>query len=443
MALQKGRQMTGGIRPFRSRRLVVCAAALVMLVPACGLFEAGGGSGEDPGTVVVMLPSDSPGDIAARQTLAENFMKLHPDIPVKIQTIPAEGYDQKVFTSIAAGNPPDIFGSGDVIIPTIVSKNYALDLNQFVEKENYDLSSFYPQVIEGLTFDGQLVGLTDNWDTQVMYYNRDVFDQAGLDYPDETWTWDRFVAAARQLTEGEGPKKIYGAVHGTWFVPVFDAIWSFGGDVFNEAGTKCVLDSPEAIRGVQAVGDLIKEGLSPNPQQLEGQSGTQLLLSGRAAMVLDAGRWGAYELLEGKADWAVAPIPKGPAGRQNFFHLGMFAIARTSDSPGKAWEFLKYIVSKEGMEGTLENLQGIPARKPVAKSSAITQDPIVQEHDALEPFLESLPTAHTAPYIEDFALYIDTITTDMDPIWSGEKTAAEVLPKICDKVDEQIAKAQE
>ncbi|MBA2724469.1 MAG: extracellular solute-binding protein [Actinobacteria bacterium] len=434
--------MSESSRRFWNRRVVVAGVAALLLAPACGLFESGGGSSEEPGTVVVMLPSDNPGDIQARQALAEAFMKQHEDIPVKIQVIPAEGYDQKVFTSIAAGEPPDIFGSGDVIIPTIVSKNYALDLNTLIEKEDYDLSSFYPQVLDGLRFDGKLVGLTDNWDTQVMYYNRELFDKAGLDYPDGTWTWDDFVSNAKQLTEGEGPEKVFGAVHGTWFVPIFDAVWSFGGEVFSEDGSECLLDSKESVAGVQAVADLIEEGLSPTPEQLEGQSPTQLLLSGRAAMVIDAGRWGAFELQEGRVDWAVAPLPKGPAGRQNFFHLGMFAIARNSDSKENAWEFLKYMVSKEGIQSTVDNLQGIPARKPVAKSSVITDSAIVQEHDALDPFLESLPTAHTAPYVEDFAVYIDTIGAGMDPIWSGEKSAAEVLPSVCDKVEEQIAEQQ-
>ncbi len=426
---------------FWQHRAGVCFAALSLLLPACGLFESGGSSGEDPDTVVVMLPADNPGDIQARQTLAEEFMKKHPNIPVKIQTIPAEGYDQKVFTSIAAGSPPDIFGSGDVIIPTIVSKNYALDLNQFIEKEDYDLSPFYPQVLDGLTFEGKLVGLTDNWDTQVLYYNRDLFDKAGVDYPNESWTWDDFVAAARRLTSGQGPQKVFGGVHGTWFVPVFQQVWANGGEIFSADGRQCLLDEPEAIRGIQAIGDLITEGLSPNPQQLEGQDAAQLMLSGRAAMFIDAGRWAAYQLREGgdRVDWAVAPLPKGPAGRQNFFHLGMFAIARNSDSPDNAWEFLKYMVSPAGIKSTVDNLQGVPARRKLAKSPLFTQNELVKEHNGLAPFVESLSTAHTAPYVENFAQYIDTIANSMDPIWSGQKQAAEVMPEICRQVEEQIA----
>jgi multiple sugar transport system substrate-binding protein len=435
-------------RGFLRHRGLAIAGAALLTVPACGLFTGGpggGGSNEAPGTVVVALPADDPGAIAARQELAEQFMEDHPDIPVKIQTIPADGYDQKVFTSIAAGNPPDIFGSGDVIIPTIVSKGYAVDLNKFVERDNFNLNAFYPDVVEGLTFEGQLVGLTDNWDTQIMYYNRDLFDAAGLEYPDGTWTWDDFVSAGRQLTEGEGPKKIYGAVHGTWFAPVFNSIWANGGDILNEDATKCVIDSPQATEAIQNVADLIDEGLSPTPSQLEGQSPVQLMLSGRAAMFIDAGRWAAYELQEAgdRVDWAVAPVPKGSEGRANFFHLAMFAIAENSDSQENAWEFLKFMVSKEASKVLLANAQGIPARKKLATAPSFKNDPIVKQHNTLQPFLESLPTAHKAPYVVDFPVYLDTIERGIDPVWAGDKTAAEVLPGVCDKVDDQLQQAQE
>jgi len=434
-------------RVLRERKLAL-AVAILLLAPACGLFTGGpggGGSDEAPGTVVVALPADDPGAIAARQELAEKFMEDNPKIPVKIQTIPAEGYDQKVFTSIAAGNPPDIFGSGDIIIPTIVTKGYAVDLNKYVERDNFNLKAFYPEVLDGLTFNGQLVGLTDNWDTQVMYYNRDLFDAAGMDYPDASWTWEDFVSAGRQLTEGEGAKKVFGAAHGTWFAPVFNSIWANGGDVLSKDASRCTIDSPQATAAIQGIADLINEGISPTPSQLEGQSPVQLMLSGRVGMFIDAGRWAAYELQEAgdRVNWAVAPVPKGSEGRANFFHLAMFAIAKGSDSEENAWEFLKYMVSEEASQVLLENAQGIPARKKLALAPSFKNDPIVKQHNTLEPFLQSLPTAHKAPYVVDFPVYLNTIDRGIDPVWSGDKTAAEVLPGVCDKVDEQLQQAQD
>ncbi len=421
---------------MRKSRLVGAVVLVLTLLFAC--TPAGGGD-EKPSDVLVALPADNPGDIELRNRLAKQFMKDNPGIDVKVQVIPSNGYNEKIFTTVAAGNPPDIFNSGDIVIPTIVSKNYALDLTELIEKDDYDVSAFYPQVIEGLTFENKIVGLTDNWDTQVMYYNRDLFDKAGLDYPDATWTWDDFESAARALTSGEGPDKIFGAVHGYWFAPVFDQIWANGGDIFSKDQTECLLDQPEAVEAIQSISDLAQEGVIPTEQQLEGQGPNQFLLAGRAAMAVDAGRWAAFELLDGKVDWAAAPIPKGSEGRANFFHLSMYAITRTSDSPENAWEFLKYMVSPEAIKLAVEDMQGIPSRPGLATSPAFRNNALVKQHDALEPFLESLPTAHKAPYVPNFEEYNNTIDGGLDPVWTGEETAAEATSKICERVEEQIA----
>lgn len=378
--------------------------------------------------------------------MADTFMKQHPDIPVKVLVIPASGYGEKITTMIGGGVPPDIFTTGETVIPEVVGNNFNVDLNSLVEKENYDLSDFYPEVIEGLTFDGQLVGLTDNWDTQVMYYNKDLFDQAGLDYPDESWTWDDFKVAARELTSGEGSDKVYGAIFDTWFPPLYDQVWSFGGEVFNEEGTECALDTPSSMKAIEFIRTLFAEGLSPSPTQLRqaGQSSVQTFLSGRAAMWIGNGRWTSYELADVEEfDWAIAPVPEGPAGRANFLHISTFVISKTSDNIDGAWEFLKFMVSEQGIQLTLGNFQGIPSRKSLAVSSAVRNDPLVQEHNSLKPFLQSLPTAHAANFPTGWGPAQDILDAEMDPIWTGEKTPAEWLPEVCDQVDEALAEARE
>jgi multiple sugar transport system substrate-binding protein len=432
--------MKGKRRRLSGRRLLAAAVLLLAPLSACGIFSSP--SDVDSDTVIVALPSDNPADIELRQTLAKEFMKEHPDIKVQVQVLPSNGYNTKIFATTAAGNPPDIFNSGDIIIPTIVQKDYAYDLHEFVAKENYDLSAFYPEVIDGMTFEGKLVGLTDNWDTQVMYYNRDLFDKAGLDYPDATWTWDDFTSAARQLTSGEGPRKIYGAAHGFWFAPVFDQIWMYGGDVLSKDGTDCVLDSPEAVAAVQSIADLVAEGTIPSWQQLEGQGPLQFLLAGRAAMAIDAGRWGAYELREGRVDWAVAPLPKGPKGRANFFHLAIYAITKNSDNPESAWEFLKFMVSEEAIKLASDNMQGIPSRPDMVKDPDFRNSPLIKEHNTLQPFLESLPTAHSAPYVADFEEYLDAFDVGTQRVWQGNISADEGLTKVCREIEAQIEENQ-
>jgi multiple sugar transport system substrate-binding protein len=427
---------------------VMVALLMMCLAAACtGTGGTGGGAaltGSGAGTVVVALPSDDPGDIQLRQAEAKEFMKQNPDISVKVLTIPGQNYDEKVVTMIAGGKPPDVFGSGDVQIPNIVRKHYAVDLAPIIKAEKYDTADFYPQVIQGLTFDGKLVGLTDNWDTQVLYYNKSLFDSKHVPYPTDQWTWEDFREAARKLTSGSGAKKTYGAVFDPWFAPMYDQIWSYGGDVFSKDGTKCMLSSPQSTAAIQWIADLFKEGVSPGPSQLsqQGQDASQIFLSGRAAMSIGSGRWSAFDLKDvQKFKWAIAPVPKGPAGRANFFHLAMFAMAANSKNKAGAWKFLKFMVSEAGIRMAAKNMQGIPSRQSLAKDPSITQSPLVVEHDAYQPFVTSLPTVHSAPYVPNFGQLQDKIDAALDPVWAGKKQASEVTGPLCADLDKSLARA--
>lgn len=412
------------------------AGVIVVAVTIAGCSGGSSGSGGKPGnatgTVVMAEPGDNPGDIALRNQLAATFMKAHPGVKVKVLVVPATNYDQKIQTMIAGGTPPDIFGSGDVQIPNIVAKNFALDLTPLVKRDNYSLSDFYPQVINGLTYNNQLVGLTDNWDTQVMYYNATLFKQAGVAPPTADWTWSDFVSAATKLTSGSGTSKIYGGLFENWFAPYFDQIWSWGGDPFPNNGNQCGYNSSQSLAAFNSIVNLYKSGVSPTPSQLSDQGAEQLFLTGRVGMYIGAGRWAAYDLRDVKRfDWKVAPIPKGPAGRSNFFHLSMFAIARTSPNQDLAWQFLKFMVSSQGIKQGLAAAQGIPSRQSIANSPAFKNSAFARKHNTVEPFLTSLPTAHRAPYLPNFNQVQDAVDAQLDNVWSLKQSPAEVLPKIC------------
>jgi multiple sugar transport system substrate-binding protein len=428
----------------RARGLLAVVAAATVVTAACTKKEE---SANAPGTVVVMLPSDNPGDIDLRRTQAEAFMQAHPDIKVEVQVIPSEGYNERVFTSIAGGNAPDIFNSGDVVIPSIVKRHVAKDLNEFVTRDNYDLSQFYPEIVDGLTFEGQLVGLTDNWDTQVMYYNRDLFQQAGVPEPTADWTWNDAVSAAQKITSGSGNSKVWGMLYETWFAPLDDQIYSFGGEVFSQDGTQCLMDEPASVDALQSIVDMMNAGYAPQPQVFdqEGEDPFSLFAGGHAGMWIGSGRWSAFDL-QGVKDlnWAIAPRPNGPDHpRSNFFHLAMYAITSASNDADSAWEFLKYMVSPEGITAAFDSMQGIPSQPSLADDPKITQSKIVREHDAYQPFIDSLPTVRAAPFLPNFAEVDDAIGNGLDPIWRSEADVQSTATQVCQRVDQLLQEQQD
>ena len=433
----------------KRRLAMVAAATLALVATACSGGGGDASSSQAPpapakvsGNVLMVMPGDNPGDLALRRQLAKQFMADNPDVKVTFTVVPATSYNQKVQTMIAGGKAPDLFNGGDVQIPNYVTKKFVLDLKPYIARENYDLSGFYPEIIDNLTYDGQLVGLTDNYDTQVMYYNTDLFKKAGVAEPTSEWTWDDFLAAARKITSGSGSSKTYGAVYDNWFAPVYDQIWADGGDPFPENGKKCGYDSPEAVKAFTQIQDLYKEGLSPTPSEFSANGTEQQFLSGRVGMLIGNGRWSAYTFKDVKKfGWKVAPLPKGDAGRANFFHISMFAIPRASKNPEAAFAFLKYMVSEEGIKAGLDNMQGIPARKSIAESAEFQQAPFNVRHNTVAPFTESLPTVHRAPSLTNFSEVNDTVTAKLSPIWNLQAAPAQVLPAVCAAVEPKLTDA--
>jgi multiple sugar transport system substrate-binding protein len=428
-------------RISRRTLLGLTAAGAVPVVGACSTSGGSAGQSAPPapqkvsGTVVMATPGDNPGDIALRRQLADSFMKIQPEVKVQVLIVPATSYDQKIQTMIAGGKPPDIFGSGDVQIPNIAAKKFAIDLNPYIKRDAYPVDDFYPQVVEGLTYDGKLLGLTDNWDTQVMYYNATLFEKAGASPPNGDWTWDDFTTAAESMTSGSGTSKIYGAVYDNWFATYFDQMWSNGADPYPDNGKSCGYDTPQSHTAFNQIIDLYKSGVSPTPTQFSDQGAEQLFLTGRVAMMIGSGRWSAYSLRDVKKfDWQIAPIPKGSSGRSNFFHLAMFAIASNSKNPEAAWEFMKFMVSAEGIEQGLAASQGIPSRRSIADSASFKNSEFATAHNSVQPFLDALPTAHRAPNLSNFNEVQDAVDAQLDALWSFKQPPAVVLPKICEKI---------
>ena len=435
--------------PLLRRRapLIGLVAGVALLASACGGGSGDGSSAKAPakpssisGTVNMAIPGDSPGDVALKKRLAKNFMAANPKVTVKFTIVPGTTYDQKIQTMIAGGKAPDIFGSGDVQIPNIVAKKFALNLTPYVKRDHYDLSGFYPQIIDNLTYDGQLVGLTDNYDTQVMYYNTDLFKKAGVAEPTSDWTWDDFTSAAQKLTSGSGSSKVYGAVFDSWFAPYFDQIWSNGGDPYPDNGKSCGYDSSASVTAFTQIQDLYKSGVAPKPSAYAAGGSEQAFLKGNVGMLIGNGRWSSYTFKDVKKfGWKIAPLPKGSAGRANFFHVSLLAIARSSKNPEAAFAFLKYLVSEQGIKAGLADMQGIPSRKDIAESSSFADTAFNKEHNTVEPFVESLATVHRAPSLSNFNQVQDAVTAKVSPIWTLKGSPSTVLPTVCSTIKPMLA----
>ncbi len=150
------------------------------------------------------------------QTIATEFMAAHPNIKIEILSNPIGGHTEKLTTLLIAGKGPDVFNvQSSVEYQKFAETRQLLALDNLMQKSNTDISG-YSVDLDRLRLNGGLYGLPFRMTTFALFYNMDIFDEAGIDYPGNDLTWGEYTELARQLTRGTGPDKIWGAVTNTW-----------------------------------------------------------------------------------------------------------------------------------------------------------------------------------------------------------------------------------
>ncbi|MBX0318754.1 ABC transporter substrate-binding protein [Shouchella clausii] len=320
------------------------------------------------------LVRSDPNLIEWEHRVIEEFEKEHPGIKVRLQTIPQGEIDQKLQTMIAGGNVPDVWSPNwaDSGFGGYHKLGALKDLTPYIEQD--------PEVVEGIdetlleiyrTEEGTF-GLPILSMGSFLYYNRDLFDAAGIeppptDWEDKSWDWDAMIEAAKAITENDLPptQRVYGILNDN--SPNRDA-WMFGGDLFAEETYETgelveptVTTNPRNYEAIQARYDLINEH-EVMPPQSEVAALAQLsdpFLSGRVGMVMKGG-WGTRQYANTDLNWGLAAYPYTNEDRQIPLYVDPWSISEGSKHPEEAWEFLKFLMdpdkaAKWMVEMTLES----------------------------------------------------------------------------------------
>ncbi|MBA7539068.1 hypothetical protein ES705_31346 [subsurface metagenome] len=219
-----------------------------------------------------------------------------------------------------------------------------------------DIDEFIPLVRDKMLIDGGIYGVSSCDVSPVLFYNKKLFDEAGLPYPpndpEKAWTWDKFVDIAKQLTVRKNGKTVQYGVSGftiEWVSAFSAMVKSNGGQVFNEDYTELLLDSPEAKEALVEIKNLQRVyGVSPlviaNVQQ-GGISSTQMLQTGRLAMLVD-GSWTLQQLAEMDFPLGIGVLPKFKEP-VTIGQAHLYSAWVKTKHPDEAWELIKFVSSRE------------------------------------------------------------------------------------------------
>lgn len=415
----------------RAAAVGVVVATAVAGLSACssGTDEGSGGGGGDVTITYGMWDQDQK---PTMEKIIAAFTKSHPNIKVELQITPYKEYFTKLQTSVSGGAAPDVFWMNGPNFQLYASNGVLAPL------DGTDLKgSDYPQgLVDLYTYDGKLYGAPKDFDTIALWYNKDLFDAAGVDYPQEGWTWDDMKATAAKLTDpAKGQYGIAAAQYGQ--ENYYDSIAQAGGEVINAAGTKTGYDTPEALAGITLWTDLIKDGSSPTAQQMTDTSPGDMFVSGKVAM-LQNGSWAAHTYAE-NADIAdkvdVAPLPAGAAGNQSVIH-GLANVANAKSSHlDAAKEFAAFASGAEASDIMADAGTVIPAfnGKQQAWVDALPQ------YD-LKVYIDALDTAVPYPVSKNTSAWTSVEDEILSQVWAGAVTPEAGLKDLAEKMQALLDK---
>jgi multiple sugar transport system substrate-binding protein len=419
-------------------RLLVLVMVLSLLLTACGGGQAPA-SGNEPATISMMMWGD-PAELDVWNQIVADFHQAKPNITVKVEVSDWDSYWTKLKTLLSADTPPDVFAMDAPLYLDYQSRGVLLNLQSYLDKNPDMLKGVYPQTLDAYKTADGMYGLPRDFQTIVLFYNKDMFDAAGVAYPTADWTYEDLRNAAKQLTkdsDNDGKIDQYGFYSDLWDMELIwsEAIWAYGGDVINADHTKTLIGEPKAREAWQLFHDMMFEDKSWPDTNVAGEYGGDPFLAGVAAMTT-IGHWAVPGYAEVKFKWDVAPMPKGPAGQATSVNSAGFVVGKASKNPDAAFEFLKYVLSEPAQKRLAELGFACPVLKSVAESDAFLKQSTQIDQKV---FLDSLAFAHMKPVFKGYDEWSSAIGDGMAPIWTGE---AELEPTLDDAVkaaDEVLA----
>lgn len=429
---------------MNKRIVLILLLALTMLLSACSTPNATGQPSNEEDTEQVELTFSvwgDPEELAILQEIANDFQEANPNITVTVTVSDWDTYWDKLQTTLAAGDPPDVFAMDAPLYLDYQSRGVLLNLQPYMDEESYDLSDFYGVALQCYEAEDGYYGLPRDVQPSVLYYNKTMFDEAGVPYPDETWTWDTLVEQGTKLTQdrdGDGNIDQYALWADLWDMELYwgAAIWQNGGEILNEDFSRTLLAEPEAMETWQFIHDLIfVHQIMPTPSTAE-QFGDPFE-SGNAAMTM-AGHWVVPYYSGVDFEWDVAPLPMGKE-RVSMVNSVGFVIAKDSDHPEEAWRFLKHLVGAPGQTKITALGLGVPALKSVA-DEYLNQDTAPINHQL---FLDTMEYARVKPCFRGYDEWATLFGDGMYSIWLGEAELEPTLQELVPQADAILSEAQE
>lgn len=370
--------------------------------------------------------SAAPDHLETLQTIVDGFEADNPGVTIDVQTAPFDEYFTRLQTRIAGGDAPDTFELNYENFVSFAASEALLDPTA-AAPDAIDPDVFYPEAFEAFSYEDVQYGLPASFSNVVLFYNKDLFDAAGVDYPDASWTWEDERAAAEALTDPDAG--VWGTFQPVSFFEYFKVLAQNGGEFFDADG-EVAFDSPEGVEAAEWLLDKVGD-VMPSEADMGGQDDGGMFASGQLAM-WHTGIW-MFGVLEDMEDpWDIAVEPGNTARASHFFANAAVASA-TTEHPEEAAAWLQHLASSEvTVQQRLEGNWELPA---------------VFDESLLAPYLEQSPPANRQAVFDSLDAVVvppvvakqqqlqDTVTQALERAVLGQVDVATALDEAAREVN--------
>lgn len=312
-------------------------------------------------------------------SIIDEYTKMHPNVTIEFEALVPEEYWPKMSALAAAGDLPDVFNMSSGFVDEYASKGLLGNIEFYIERD-ISPDDYFSGVFSAVRYPdkqrGSMRAMPFAWVCTVLYYNKDAFDAAGVAYPEEGWTWDDFLDAAKKLTvdkDGDGTTDQYGFWFYGRYAHTESWIYQNNGNFLNAAKTRFEPDD-NAIETLEFLNSLIHEHkVAPMPKEMEGIRQQDVFPQEMAAMWVD-GSWNIQNNRDVAGDafqWGIAPIPRGPHWEkdQAYGWPDNIAMSPTTEHPDQVWSFIKYLT---GPGRPASSFMG--GKVPILKATAMSEE---------------------------------------------------------------------
>ena len=421
-------------RTWKKLATLLLAGTVLVSTTACGGGETSGKQKDTGNKVLRVLNWGNTEEEKIANEAIARFNENNPDVEVKQTCVPVTSWSdfiQKWITMSTSGEAPDVINIGLEAVQMAVSNDLLMPLDEIVS-EDQDLSKvkeeYAPVLLYGFSVDDNLYGLPNGTQTMVMYYNKTMFDEAGLEYPKDGWTWDEFYEDAKKLTKSDG--SVYGfGLSSSYFQ--LTPWWSTNNTALVDENQNPALNSKKMVESVEFLDKLVKEKVTPDPIS----SDVYTMFSSKQLAMVGAGRWVLNTWQDAGLTNADFDCVQWPVNEKegSVFGGAAWCISKNTENKELSIELLKSLVSEETLKAVAAGGQQVPPTESLATDTEI----MGTTPDNIEGIWKAVTVASPVAAPTYFGDLEQTTLRCMEEVFSGGKDVQQALDDAQKEVEEK------